>query len=378
MSFASPERFSKAGVTSQEHSDKVSSPPSVDVAEESRPGLQKRPAKTAVVILNYNGAALLQQFLPDVVRHSGNASIYIADNASTDDSLEFVEHNFPAIRIIRLDQNFGYAGGYNRALRQIQSDYYVLLNSDIEVTAGWLDPMTRLLDQDSSIAAVQPKILSYREKNKFEHAGAAGGFIDSLGYPFCRGRIFNHVEVDNGQYNDDREIFWASGACLVIRSKAFHQFNGFDEDYFAHMEEIDLCWKLHRTNLKVFYCADSTIYHVGAGTLAYGDPRKIFLNFRNGLLMIFKHLPLGELFYKIPIRFFLDWVASLKYFLSGEWKNSTAIFRAHMAFVGKIARESRKRNVLLKAYPTYQKEGIIRSGSIVFDYYIRGKKTFDQ
>lgn len=340
-------------------------------------GFVKR-GRTAVVILNYNGVALLQQFLPHVVEHSGDASIYIADNGSNDDSLGFVERTYPAIKIIRLDQNFGYAGGYNRALREIQSDYYVLLNSDIEVTPAWLEPMTRLLDQDSSIAAVQPKIRSHHERNKFEHAGAAGGFIDALGYPFCRGRIFDHVEADRGQYNDDCEIFWASGACLVIRSKAFHQFNGFDEDYFAHMEEIDLCWKLHRANLKVFYCADSTIYHVGAGTLAYGHPRKIFLNFRNGLLMIFKHLSLRELLYKLPIRFFLDWVASLKYFLSGEWRNGAAIFRAHIAFAGNITRESRKRGALLKAYPTYRKEGIIRSGSIVFDYYIRGKRTFDQ
>ncbi|MEO5975815.1 MAG: glycosyltransferase family 2 protein [Chryseolinea sp.] len=335
-------------------------------------------AKASVVILNYNGAALLQQFLPLVVQHSGTASIFIVDNASTDDSLEFVERNFTAVRIIRLDKNYGYAGGYNRALREIQSEYYILLNSDIEVTTGWLDPMVRILDQEVSVAALQPKILSYREKNKFEHAGAAGGFIDSLGYPFCRGRIFDYVEFDKGQYNDECEIFWASGACLVIRSQAFHQFNGFDEDYFAHMEEIDLCWKLHRANMRVVYCPSSTIYHVGAGTMAYGSPRKIFLNFRNGLLMIFKHLSTTELFYKIPIRLCLDWVAFIKYFLSGELKNSAAILRAHGAFLSNIPRELRKRNELLSAYPTYQKKGIMRPGSIVFDYYIRRKKTFDQ
>ena len=334
-------------------------------------------SRTAIVILNYNGEQLLAKFLPGVVAHASGAEVIIADNASTDGSVSWVKQNFPQVRLIVLDQNYGFCGGYNRALREVHSDYYLLLNSDIEVTSGWLDPLVKILDTHSDVSAVQPRILSYHQREKFEHAGAGGGFIDSLGYPFCRGRIFDHVETDNGQYNDNCYVFWSSGASMLIRAKSFHQFGGFDEDYFAHMEEIDLCWKLHRDNQRVMYCGSSVIYHVGAGTLAYGSPRKVFLNFRNGLYLFFKHLSLGALITRMPLRAALDGVAAIKFFLFGEWASGVAVVRAHVEFFLTIGRELRKRRTLQKQYPRYSREGI-RKGSIVFEYFVRGRKTFDQ
>jgi GT2 family glycosyltransferase len=333
-------------------------------------------SRTAIVILNYNGERLLAQFLPSVIAHASGAEVIIADNASTDGSVSWVKRNHPQVRLISLDQNYGFCGGYNRALRDVNADYYLLLNSDIEVTPGWLDPLVQLLDTRADVASVQPKILSFHQRNKFEHAGAGGGFIDSLGYPFCRGRIFDQVETDNGQYNDVRPVFWSSGACMLIRAKSFHQFNGFDEDYFAHMEEIDLCWKLHRDNQRIMYCGDSVIYHVGAGTLAYGSPRKVYLNFRNGLFMLFKHLSTGQLILRMPVRALLDGLAALRFLMKGEWSNSSAVVRAHVEFFYNLGREIGKRRAIQTAYPTYSREGI-KSGSIVFDYYVRGIKRLD-
>lgn len=341
------------------------------------PERSAKASQTAVVILNYNGERLLKQFLPIVIQCSGRAKIVVADNASTDQSVAFIKSNFPTVEIIQLDSNYGFCGGYNRALRQVVADIYVLLNSDIEVTPHWLDALEETLERDSSVAAVQPKILSYIIKNKFEHAGAGGGFMDSLGYPYCRGRIFDHVEDDHGQYDDDCEVFWTSGACMAIRSEVFHEFGGFDEDYFAHMEEIDLCWKLHRKNLKVLYTGRSIIYHVGAGTLAYGNPKKIYLNFRNGVFMVYKHLSVGELFYKLPIRLGLDWVASLKYLLDGEGKNFMAVLRAHLDFFRNLRRETEKRSAIHKKYPSYNR-ATIKPASIVFDFFVKGKKIFNQ
>ncbi len=330
-------------------------------------------SRTAVVILNYNGEKLLQQFLPAVLEHSGSAEIIVADNASIDQSISILQQHFQAVRLIRLDQNYGFCGGYNRALAQVEADYYVLLNSDMEVTPEWLTPMIRLVDEDKAIAAVQPKICSYHDRSKFEHAGAAGGFIDSMGYPFCRGRIFDHTETDSGQYNDVREIFWASGACLMIRSEVFHRFGGFDEDFFAHMEEIDLCWKIQRTNQKVFYCGKSTVYHVGAGTLAYGNPKKTYLNFRNGLSLIYKHFNAFELAFKFPARLVLDWVAALSFLLKGEGKSFKAVFRAHFDFFMNIRRDRLKRAQIQKSQD-YSRT-CIKRGLVIFDYYIRGKKS---
>lgn len=332
---------------------------------------------TAVVILNYNGEKLLQQFLPSVLEFSKEAEIIVADNASSDRSIDFLKINFPTVRLVLLDQNYGFCGGYNRALKEIRADYYVLLNSDIEVTPGWLVPLVKLLNDNHSVAAVQPKILSYHQKNKFEHAGAGGGFIDSLGYPFCRGRIFDHIETDEGQYNDEREIFWATGACMVIRSEAFHKFEGFDEDFFAHMEEIDLCWKLHRVNQKIYYCGKSFVYHIGAGTLGYGSPKKTYLNFRNGLSLIYKHFSAAELIYKLPLRLILDWIASVAFLLKGEIGNSRAVLKAHFDFFRNIRRDSAKRKKIQHVSSRYSRKGI-RRGLIVFDYYVRGKKKIIQ
>jgi GT2 family glycosyltransferase len=330
-------------------------------------------SRTAVVILNYNGEKLLQKFLPSVVQYSADAEIIIADNHSSDQSIAFVQKAFPAIRVIQLETNYGYCGGYNRAISQVDTDYVVLLNSDIEVTANWLNPMVDLLEQDVTIAAVQPKVLSYNKKSHFEHAGAGGGFIDALGYPFCRGRVFDHVEADEGQYNDTREVFWASGACLMIRTESFKKFGGFDEDLFAHMEEIDLCWKLNRAGQRIFYCGASTIYHVGAGTLAYRNPTKTYLNFRNGLSVLLKHLDLREALYKMPLRIILDWIAGLQFLVKGDIKNSLAVFRAHGRFIITLPAGLRKRRELMKLYPSYD-DAMIYRGSIVVHYYLRGKK----
>jgi GT2 family glycosyltransferase len=330
-------------------------------------------SRTAVVILNYNGEKLLQQFLPSVIQYSSEAEIIIADNNSSDRSISFVQQTFPQIRIIQLDRNYGFCGGYNRALQLVVANYYVLLNSDIEVTSQWLDPMISLLDNDPSVAAVQPKVLSYHNKNKFEHAGAAGGFIDALGYPFCRGRIFDYVEEDQGQYNDQCEVFWATGACLMIRSEVFKKFGGFDEDFFAHMEEIDLCWKLQRTGQKVFYCGKSTIYHVGAGTLSYSNPKKVFLNFRNGLSLLFKHLNAGELLYKLPLRILLDVIAAFQFLIKGEARSFAAVIRAQGKFLFNLGSDLKKRREVRKAFPGYS-NAMIYKGSVVLDYFLKGKR----
>lgn len=333
-------------------------------------------SRTAVVILNYNGEKLLTQFLPSVIQHSSGADVIVADNNSSDESIHFIKTFYPNVRIIQLDDNYGYCGGYNRALRQVDADYYVLLNSDIEVTPHWLTPMISLLDNNDDIAAVQPKVLSFHHKHTFEHAGAGGGFIDTLGYPFCRGRVFDYVEDDHGQYNDEREVFWATGACLMIRSDSFKRFGGFDEDFFAHMEEIDLCWKLHRTNQKVFYCGKSTIYHVGAGTLGYRNPRKTYLNFRNGLSLLLKHLNPSELIYKIPLRLCLDWLAAIQFLFKAQPGNFTAILKAHYHVLLHLNRDLRKRKELRRLLPTYS-DRMMYKGIVVVDFFVRGRKSFE-
>ncbi|MBL0742900.1 glycosyltransferase family 2 protein [Chryseolinea lacunae] len=330
-------------------------------------------SRTAVVILNYNGETLLPRFLPSVLLHSEGAEIIVADNGSTDGSVALLRQSFPQVRLVILDNNYGFCGGYNRALAHVQADVYVLLNSDIEVTPRWLSPLEELLQTRPEIAAVQPKILSYNKKDTFEHAGAGGGLIDALGYPFCRGRVFDSVEQDTGQYNDTTEVFWASGACLAIRANLFHQLGGFDEDFFAHMEEIDLCWKLNRARHKVYYCGQSTIYHLGAGTLGYNSPRKTYLNFRNGLSLIFKHLNPGELLVKLPLRMMLDWLAAVVFLLKGQAGNFNAVGKAHLHFVLHIGRDRRKRRLLRAIYPAYSKTSVF-PGSVVFSYYMKGKR----
>jgi len=328
--------------------------------------------KTAVVILNYNGEKLLRQFLPSVLNNTTDAEIIVADNGSTDQSVKILWEEFPQVRIILLDKNYGYCGGYNRALKQVDATYFLLLNSDIEVTPGWLEPLVKILDTKPYVAAVQPKILSYHHKDKFEYAGAGGGLIDLLGYPFCRGRLFQKVETDHGQYNDEREIFWATGACFLIQSKTYFKFGGFDEDFFAHMEEIDLCWKINRTDEKIFYSGQSTIYHVGAGTLGYESPRKTYLNFRNGLTLIYKHFSTSELLYKLPARVVLDWIAAIVFVLKGQFKNAVAVLKAHNDFIGNFKVNREKRRQLHREFPTYSSDNIYKR-LIILDYYLLQK-----
>lgn len=331
--------------------------------------------QVAVVILNYNGRNFLTQFLPSVIAHSPGAKIVVADNGSTDDSLAVLENDFQhTVTIIRLSHNLGFCGGYNAALKQVDAEIFVLLNSDVEVTPGWIEPVIGLMKNDLTIAAAQPKILSYQDKNWFEYAGAAGGFIDLLGYPFCRGRLFTTREQDHGQYNDIRPVFWATGACLFIRSKAYVDCGGLDEDFFAHMEEIDLCWQLQRKGLRVFYVGTSTVYHVGGGTLSASNPRKTFLNFRNGLTLLVKHTPGLKLMWALPLRVMLDWLAGLKFLSSGSASDCMAVFKAHVNFLQTFSSTLKKRNAL-KTKMGFS-VGMQYRGLLPFDYFVLGKKSF--
>jgi len=306
--------------------------------------MEAQKIKTAVVVLNWNGRDWLAKFLPTLVKYSTDATVFVADNASADDSLEFVKNNFPSVRIIINTTNGGYAKGYNDALKQIDAEYFVLINSDIEVTENWLNPIINLMDADSKIAACQPKLLDYNNRNMFEYAGASGGFIDNLGYPFCRGRIFDNIEEDKGQYNDAIEVFWATGACLFVRATCFNEMNGLDADFFAHQEEIDLCWRLKNKGYKIMVQPKSVVYHVGGGTLDAGSPFKTHLNFRNNLKILFKNLPLPYLFVVIPIRLLLDALAAITFL---KQKNGLshffAIVRAHCSFFFAIPKLLAKR-----------------------------------
>jgi GT2 family glycosyltransferase len=330
--------------------------------------------KIAVVILNWNGRKFLETFLPSVIQHSSEAEIIIADNASTDDSLSFLSQSYPQLRQIRLGKNLGYSAGYNAALRQIEAEYYVLLNSDIEVTEGWLRPVIELMDNDLSIAACQPKIRSYHQRDEFEYAGAAGGFIDKLGYPFCRGRIFDSIEKDLGQYDVTDEIFWATGACLFARSSAYWEVGGLDDDFFAHLEEIDLCWRLKNKGYKIYYCHSSLVFHVGGGTLHKTNPHKTYLNFRNSLYMLYKNLERKYLLRVIFLRLILDGIAGVK-FMTDSFKHTWAIVRAHFSFYGKIGMLQKKRNELLKNNLGHT--GVYK-GWIINAYYLKGIKTFSK
>mgnify|MGYP000323616280 CR=1 FL=1 len=336
-------------------------------------------SKIAIVILNWNGAKLLQQFLPSIVEFSKNdfTEIVIADNGSTDDSLQILRNEFPEVKILDLKQNYGFARGYNEALKLIDADYFVILNSDVEVTAGWLEDPIRLMENDSSIASVQPKILSYHQKTHFEYAGAAGGFIDHFGYPFCRGRIFNEVEEDRGQYNDSVDIFWATGACMFVRAKCFHEVGGFDADFWAHMEEIDLCWRLKNRGYRVVYTHESTVYHVGGGTLSYDNPTKLFLNFRNNLWLLYKNLPAGQLFPIIFMRMVLDGIAAMKLLAELNVNGIVSVLKAHYHFYCSIPLLNRKRKQAKRSgYLSAPAEKLHLS--IVFQFYIRKRKRFSE
>lgn len=330
--------------------------------------------EVAVVILNFNGAKHLETFLPSVTQFSSGARVIVADNGSTDDSLSVLA-NFPSVEAIKLDDNYGFCGGYNRALEQIQANYYVLLNSDVEVTEGWLEPLLKHMELHKNVAACQPKIKAYHQKESLEYAGAAGGFIDSLGYPFNRGRLFDTIEEDNGQYNDELSIFWATGASMFVRAEVYHALGGLDSDFFAHMEEIDLCWRIKRAGYSIKYIGNSTVYHVGGGTLHKTNPRKTYLNFRNSLFVLLKNLPANQVFIKVFARLCLDGIAGVRFVLNGDFANCWAIIRAHFGFYKMLPKMLRKRQRLPKDKQTVQE---IYSGSIVVDYFFRGIRKFSE
>ena len=305
----------------------------------------------AIAILNWNGKSWLEKFLPNVILHSPEAEIYVIDNASTDNSVQYLKDHFPEVKIVMNKENFGFAGGYNQGLKNIDSDIYCLLNSDVEVTENWLEPILQLYYKDPNISAVQPKILSYQNKDEFEFAGAAGGLMDNLGYPYCRGRIFDDLEKDNGQYDDETEIFWASGCALFIKSKDFWEQNGFDERFFAHQEEIDLCWRLKNSGKKIFYTYKSVVYHVGGGTLNKQNPQKTFLNFRNNLSMMAKNLPFPKVLWLVFFRLCLDGIAGIYFGLKNGFPHLWAVVRAHFGFYAQLPETIKRRgNHQIKNY----------------------------
>jgi len=326
----------------------------------------------AVVILNWNGKKFLEQFLPGVIENSKDqAEVIIADNASTDDSVDFLKSAFPELRIIQNETNGGFAKGYNDALKQIDAKYYVLLNSDIEVSPNWIKPVIDLMESDEQIAACQPKLISYYHREKFEYAGAAGGFIDKYGYPFCRGRLFQSIESDGGQYDDVCEIFWATGACIFVKSEIFKNMGGLDERFFAHMEEIDFCWRAKNEGYKIMYCPDSTVYHVGGGTLPKKSWRKTYLNMRNNNIMLYKNLPQDRLFKVFIARLFLDGIAAIKFLFDGGFKDLYAVIKAHWKFFSLITelKEERKKIVHFPVSKVYQR-------NLVYVYFLKGKRKF--
>lgn len=327
--------------------------------------------KIAVVILNWNGEKLLEQFLPSVQAHSKGAEIYVADNASTDNSISFIKNNYPSIQIVQNTTNGGFAKGYNDALVHIDADIYCLLNSDVEVTENWLTPIRNIFKKDYEVAIVQPKILDYKQKDYFEYAGAAGGFIDQLGYPFCRGRIFQALEKDKGQYNDVKEIFWATGACMFIKKSVFNELKGFDEDYFAHQEEVDLCWRAKNHGHKVMYVGSSKIYHLGGSTLSNMNPKKTYLNFRNSLYSIAKNLPRKKAFPIIFIRLLLDGVAGVRFIFQGKLNHCLAILKAHLSFYKNFNKIFKKREKA-KYMPNYY-----AAKSIVWSHFVYHIRKFN-
>jgi GT2 family glycosyltransferase len=334
--------------------------------------------KTAVVILNWNGLKFLKMFLAEVIRNTADADIgiFVADNGSTDGSPEWIASNFSNVTLIRLEKNYGFAGGYNLALGQIEAHYYVLLNSDIEVTEGWLKPLLSYMDCNPDVASCQPKILSYRRKDHFEYAGAAGGFLDKFGYPLCRGRILTEVEKDKGQYNSQTDIFWSTGACMIVRSEAWRKCGGFDPDFFAHMEEIDLCWRFHKAGYRVSFVPRSWIFHVGGGALPYNSPFKTYLNFRNSLFLLYKNLSDRDMKSILFKRKLLDGIAALFFLVKGQFRSSWSVLKAHIDYYRSIDRLKKKR-AMVKALGGRDPEGLLLNKCVVFEFYIRKRKTFD-
>ncbi len=334
---------------------------------------------TAIVILNWNGEKLLSRFLPSVIANSrqDGVEIIVADNGSTDGSLALLHRSFPGVTVIDLQENHGFAKGYNVALSQVSANYFILLNSDVEVTPGWISPLTGMMEEDPTIAAVQPKIKSWQKKDEFEYAGAAGGFIDKLGFPFCRGRLLNVNEKDVGQYNEPCEIFWASGACMAVRAEAFRNSGGFDPDFWAHMEEIDLCWRLKNAGYRVMYTPFSTVYHLGGGSLSYDNPRKLYLNFRNSLFLLYKNLPSGKLFKVLTVRMLLDGAAALKFLAERNPAGFVSVWNAHLSFYKAWPALKQKRRLLKTvAMPKWHREILCKS--IIWKFYVQKKRKFGE
>jgi GT2 family glycosyltransferase len=333
--------------------------------------------KLLIVILNWNGSHHLRRFLPSVVKHSNYdwAEIVVADNYSDDDSCKVVEQEFPEIKLFRLDKNYGFAEGYNQSLKNNNADYFLLLNSDVEVTENWLQPMVKIMDSNPLIGACQPKIMSLQHPGEFEYAGASGGFIDRYGYPFCRGRMVNIQEHDSGQYENPLSVFWASGAAMVVRGNIWHEMGGFDADFWAHMEEIDLCWRMKNRGFKVVVCPESKVYHLGGGSLSYGSPQKIYLNFRNNLFLLYKNLPKGKLYGTLFKRMILDGVAAFQFLLTGQFKAFIRVLGAHRDFYQSLKKLRQKRKELLPQITTTNHPEIYK-GSLIFDFFIAKKRKF--
>ena len=330
--------------------------------------------KIAIVILNWNGRDLLEKFLPSVVTYSiDDADVYVADNNSSDESISFLKENYPQVKIIQNTTNGGYAKGYNDALQHIKADIYALVNSDIEVTKDWLKPIIKTFEDNQKTAIVQPKLLDYKNRSKFEYAGAAGGMVDFMGYPFCRGRIFMELEEDLGQFNDVHDIFWASGACFFIKSDIYHQLKGFDEHYFAHQEEIDLCWRVQNEGYNIQYVGASEVFHVGGATLRETNPHKTYLNFRNSLFTIAKNVPKRFVFIVILLRLVLDGVAGIKFIVELRPIHTWAIIKAHLSFYWNVRKMLSKRRAL-----SYKQTNYFYCFSIVWQHFIMGKDRFSE
>jgi GT2 family glycosyltransferase len=333
--------------------------------------------KTAIVILNWNGLGFLKMFLGTVIKYSidNETIVCVADNGSTDGSCEWIAETFSEVKLIKLDKNYGFAGGYNLALDQIDARYFVLLNSDIEVTENWLHPLVSFMDNNPDVASCQPKILSYYQKDYFEHAGAAGCFIDKFGYPFCRGRILNVIEKDTGQYDSQINVFWSSGACMIVKAEAWKKCGGFDADFFAHMEEIDLCWRFQKAGYRICFLPDSVIYHVGGGTLPYTSPLKTYLNFRNSLFLLYKNLPDNKLNSVLFIRKILDGLAAVFFLIKGSFRSVSAVWKAHMDYYKELNKLIEKRKAIKKIEINQTQESVLNK-SIVFEFYAKGIKTY--
>ncbi len=337
----------------------------------------------AVVILSWNGKKFLEQFLPSLLKTTyTNTTFHVADNHSTDDSVEFLRKNFPSVNIIQIEKNYGFAKGYNVALKQVEADYYVLLNQDVEVTPDWIEPLAALMEKDKNIAACQPKLRAFHDKSSFEYAGAAGGFLDKHGYAFCRGRFFDTIEKDTGQYDTEIEIAWASGACLFIRSRLYHQLGGLDADFFAHFEEIDLCWRIKNARYSIKYCPASIVYHVGGGSLQHGNPKKTFLNYRNNLTAMVKNLPSDVVLARTSTRFILDILSAYKNLFTGNWRDYFAIMKAHIHFVSDLKQIISKRKTVWKIIEQHKigepNQNGFYKGTIIVDYFIRRIRYFSE